>query len=163
MTLRSRLLAAVCCAVALALAPVQAGENELYVRVVQVKATGSRADDAKATVEKSLEPLRAHLEQASKHAHYGLLGKSTTKKNAPGKAITFDLENKLRAEATPSTLGDKKLKLELKVTKRGASKDELVFETTLEMKDGATAVPVLEKAIEGADLLLAITASRDPL
>lgn len=164
MLLRSRLLTAFAFALLCVLGPVQAGDNELYVRIVQVKATGTRARAKKAEMDKALEPFRAHLEQVSDHAHYSMLGKSATKKGVAGKAISFDLENKLRAEATPSTGAEKKVNLALKVSKRDAKKDDdLVFETTLEMKDGATAVPLIEKAIEGGALILAITASRESL
>jgi hypothetical protein len=159
---RSRLAVFVCALMAL-LGPVRAADNELYVRIVQVKGAGTRTGDKKAEMEKALEPLRAHLEQASKHSKYTIVGKSTVKKGAPGKPISFELENKLHAEATPSVAAEKKIKLVLQVNKKDGKKDELVFETTLEMKDAATAVPVIEKALEGGDLLLAITASRDSL
>jgi hypothetical protein len=143
--------------------PVRAGESELFVRIVQVRGTGSRGDK-KAEVDKSLEPLRAHLEQASKHAKYAILGKSTAKKGTAGKAICFDLEHNLRAEATPTAAAEKKIKIVLKVNRRAEKKeDELVFETSFEMKDGATAVHQIDKVAAGADLLLAITASRDSL
>ncbi len=164
MPLISRRLAVLTLAALCLLGPVQAGEDELYVRIVQVKGTGSRGDK-KAQLDKGLEPLRAHLEQASQHERYSMLGKPATKKGPGGKAISFDLENKLSAEATPTAAADKRIKLVVKVNKREAKKgeDSLVFETTLEMKDGATAVPLIEKALEGGALILAITASRDSL
>jgi hypothetical protein len=158
----SRLLAVFAFAVMALLGPVQAGDVELYVRIVQVKGTGARGDK-KAEMDKDLEPFRAHLEKASTHAKYTMLGKSASKKGPAGKAIAFELENKLRADATPSAAGEKKIKLVLQVNKKDGKKDELVFETTLEMKDGATVVPRIEKALGADDLLLAITASRDPL
>ncbi len=165
MTKPARLLALV--SLLVALAPVQAGENDVYVRIVQVKATGKRDESKheKAEMDKALEPLRAHLEP-TKHAKYTLLGKGgIVKKGAWDKALAFDLENHLGADATPSQAAEKKIKLVLKVNKHDEKnkKDELVFETTIEMKDAATAVQQIEKGLEGGDLLLAVTASRDSL
>lgn len=146
----------------LAFAPVKAGENEVYVRVVQVRGSGTRGEK-RAEMDKSLEPFRAHLEEASKHARYVLLGKSVVKRGPYGNAIEFELEKGFRAHATASQAAEKHLKLLLQVDKREGKHDEMVFKATLDMKDGATAVQQIEKALEGADLLLAVTASRDPL
>jgi hypothetical protein len=147
----------------LAWAPAGAGENEVFVRVVQVVGSGARGEK-RAEMDKSLEPLRAHLEQASKHAHYALVGKSVAKKGTFGGAVVFELENHLKAAATATPAAEKKIKLVLQVTKqRERKEDEMVLETKLEMKDGATAVPLIEKALGEGDLLLAVTASRDSL
>jgi hypothetical protein len=144
------------------LAPVDAGDNDVYVRIVQVKATGERKD-THAEMDKALEPFRQHLEEASKHAKYSLLGKSVVKKGSFGSAVGFDLENHYKAVATPSVGTEKHIKLVLKVNKHEEKKEELVFEATLDMKDAATAIQQIDKALEGADLLLAVTASRDSL
>ncbi len=163
MGLRSRLVSIFALAVLVALGPVQAGDDELFVRIVQVKGTGTREQGKKAEIDKPLEPLRAHLEKASNHSRYSMLGKSSTKKGPAGQPIAFELENKLRAEATPSPGADKKVNLGLKVNRRDGKKDELVFETKLEMRDGATGMPLIENVLDGGALILAITASRDPL
>jgi len=161
---RRPVLALVALALGLVLAPVDAGENDVYVRIVQVKGTGKRTRDH-GELDKALEPLRAHLEEASKHLRYALLGRSVAKKGTFGNAVRFDLENHFRAVATPTPAADKHMKLVLKVNKHDleGKKEELVFEATLDMKDGATAIQQIEKALDGADLLLAVTASRDSL
>ena len=156
------LLAVLALALSCVLAPVDAGDNDVYVRIVQVKATGERKDK-RAEMDKALEPFRAHLEEASKHAKYTLLGKSVAKKGAFGSAVSFDLENHYQAVATPTVAAEKHIKLVLKVNKHEEKKDELVFEATLDMKDAATAIQQIDKALEGADLLLAVTASRESL
>ncbi len=156
------LLATFAFALSCVLAPVDAGDNDVYVRIVQVKATGERKEKH-AEMDKALEPFREHLEEATKHAKYTLLGKSVAKKGAFGSPVGFDLENHYKAVATPSVGTEKHIKLVLKVNKHEEKKDELVFEATLDMKDAATAIQQIDKALEGADLLLAVTASRDSL
>ena len=156
------LLAVLALALSCVLAPVDAGDNDVYVRIVQVKATGERKDKH-ADMDKALEPFREHLEQASKHAKYTLLGKSVAKKGAFGSPVTFDLESHLKAVATPTVGAEKHITLVLKVNKHEEKKEELVSEVTLDMKDAATAIQQIDKALEGADLLLAVTASRDSL
>lgn len=163
MRVRASLILGLSLLAGLALTPAGAGEAEVYVRVVQVMGSGARGDK-RAEMDKSLEPFRAHLEQASKHAHYTLLGKSVTRKGTFGSAVAFELENHLKAAATATPADEKKIKLVLQVNKKREHKeDEMVFETKLEMKDGATAVPLIEKALEEGDLLLAVTASRESL
>jgi hypothetical protein len=159
---RSHWFSIVALALLCALRPARAKDDELYVRIVQIKGTGSRGDK-KAEMDKALEPLRAHLEKASQHSRYSMLGKPSTRRGASGKAIAFELENRLTAEATPTAAADKRIDLTVKVSRHDGRKDELVFETKLDVKDGATAVPIIEKALEGGALILAITASRDSL
>jgi hypothetical protein len=158
----------VACAVLLAplLAPAVAADREVHVRVVQIKASGSRAPGKSAELDRDLEPLRAHLEQLPVNfARFEYLAKA--EKHAPVKtALAFQLQGRYRAQATSSYLDDGRIQLVLLVTKLladPAQKPEKVFETTTSLKESATTVQAIAGGVEGGDLLLAVTVSKDAL
>lgn len=157
---------------ALALGPfvasrASAAGTAVHVRLVQIKATGTREAGSKAMLDKDLEPLRAHLEQPNlEYGRYSLVARATEKLEL-GKTHTFSVTNGHEARTTVSQDGDR-FKVVLLVTKREDGKDskakpETVFEATLALKDGATAIQSIAKGLAGGDLVLALTVSRDPL
>jgi hypothetical protein len=157
-SLRATLLSAV---LVLSGALAVAAEPELHVRVVQIKGSLKRTD--KPELDKELEPLRSHLEQAGlDHGKYQLVG-TQAQKGAFGKPFTFDVEGGLKATITATAVEDR-IVIVLQVDKvdRATKTTELVSRTTLKMKDGATSVQSFAGALAGSDLLLAVTAQRGP-
>jgi hypothetical protein len=139
-------------------------DTELSVRVVQVRGAGTCAEGKSPELEESLEPLREHLKQLP-HAKFALLDKAT-KKCALDKATSFDLQNKHHADATVATDKDRsgRLLVTLHVTKTAGDKTEDVLTTVHSIKDGATFLEQISKAADDKDdLILAVTASREPL
>lgn len=167
---RSRALVAGALAawLACALSPqARAGDDDLNVRIVQIKGTGTRAKGKQAEIDKDLEPLRKHLEQTS-YSKYQLLDKAT-KKGPPAKVIAFELQNKYKAEATVSRDKEKKggfsvtLRVTKTVKKDKEETEEEVSKSTWFLADGATALSVIGKGAGADDLIIAITASKDAL
>lgn len=163
------MLGFVALATALGLAPVTAADKVLHVRIVQVKASGSRTSDKPADLDKDLEPLRAHLERETRYAKLEFLAKAVQKGPA-GTALAFELKGGFKATAT-ATLEGERIQLVLLVTKPAtkagekgeqAVTEEKVFETTTSLKDTATSVQSIAGGVPGGDLLLAVTASKDP-
>jgi hypothetical protein len=145
-------------------ARVLAGDESVHVRVVQIKAVGKREAGKPIELDKDLEPLRAHLETSLEKKARASLIKKETHTGAPGKTLVFELENHHHADAIASFVEDR-IEVALTISKRDlkTKKDDLLFTTTVRLKDGATLIQSIVNGAETGDLVLAITASRDSL
>lgn len=148
-------------------AAARAGDPELSVRVLKIKASGKAAKGARAEVAKELDAVKAQLAVLPLgYARYDVIGSAETKRGTAGKILSFELSRERSIETRASLCArSDRIRVRIAVFEQKKKDDPRteICSIDAEVKDGETSIVKSEVKHEGGDVLFAVTASSSPL